>query len=81
MSDETKGNVPPALWPSDRDHSGKRFWDAPGRLYKSLTFSYMNPILQKGARQFHANHDHLTMNDLYQAPNDLQAEQLAKQFW
>jgi hypothetical protein len=46
----------------------------------SWSFSYMNPILRKGKRQFQDGH-HLTLEDLYDVPDDMRSEYLVQRFW
>ncbi len=48
--------------------------------FQSLSYSYMNHILNKGQQQFR-NEKHLELEDLYAVPPDMEAEQLSNQFW
>lgn len=48
-------------------------------VYSAWTYSYMNPILRKGQRQF-KDGDHLQMNDLYSVPEELTGEFLLSLF-
>jgi len=41
----------------------------------------MRPILIQGKRQFREDGSHLTQDDLFDVPDDLQANELVKQFW
>jgi hypothetical protein len=49
-------------------------------VFTSWSYSYMNPILRKGKDQFKDGH-HLTIEDLYDVPDDMRSEYLVKQFW
>lgn len=49
-------------------------------VFTSWSFSYMNPILRKGKQQFKDGH-HLTLEDLYDVPDDMKSEYLVKRFW
>jgi hypothetical protein len=49
-------------------------------VFTSWSFSYMNPILRKGKRQFKDGH-HLTLEDLYDVPDDMRSEYLVQRFW
>jgi hypothetical protein len=49
-------------------------------VFTSWSFSYMNPILKLGKRQFKDGH-HLTLEDLYDVPEDMKSEYLVKRFW
>jgi hypothetical protein len=49
-------------------------------VYTSWSFSYMNPILRKGKSQFKDGH-HITLEDLYDVPDDMRSEYLVKRFW
>jgi hypothetical protein len=49
-------------------------------VYTSWSFSYMNPILRKGKRQFKDGH-HLGLDDLYDVPEDMRSEYLVQRFW
>jgi hypothetical protein len=49
-------------------------------VFISWSFSYMNPILRLGKRQFKDGH-HLTLEDLYDVPDDMRSEYLVKRFW
>lgn len=49
-------------------------------VYSSWSFSYMNPVLHKGKRQFKDGH-HLTLDDLYDVPDDMRSEYLVNEFW
>jgi len=65
-------------WPENL--GGGRLFARIGGLYTSWSFSYMNPILRKGKRQFEDGH-HLSWNDLYDVPDDMRSEYLVKRFW
>lgn len=60
-------------WPEDICHHWYQ------RLFQSLTYSYMGPLLQKGHKQF-LNGDHLTADDLYQVPSSMVAKDLVTTF-
>ena len=60
-------------WPEDSCHHWYQ------KLFQSLTYSYMGPLLKKGHRQF-LDGDHLTPDDLYQTPASMVAKDLVATF-
>jgi hypothetical protein len=66
-------------WPETRPHKNSLFlWLS--LTYSRWSYSYMNPILRKGRRQF-KDGDHLELEDLYRVPQDMEANYLSAQFW
>ena len=59
-------------WP---ESEGSRFQ----QVFKSWTYSYMRPLMQKGRRQFLDGH-HLTKADLFDVPDEMKANGLVKSF-
>lgn len=53
---------------------------AESSCFQSLSYSYMNQILNKGQQQFR-NGKHLELEDLYAVPPDMEAEHLGILFW
>lgn len=49
-------------------------------FYGKWSYSFMNPILQKGRRQFQSK-EHLEMADLFQVPVDMKSKSLVTKFW
>lgn len=52
----------------------------PTVIRRRWTYSYMNRILRKGSRQMLADGTHLSENDLYKAPHDMEASFLLSKF-
>jgi hypothetical protein len=68
-------------WPEDRDPGQSHI----GAVYQRWTYSYMNRILDKGAKQqiLAANGDgtsYLSQDDLYFVPPAMESNNLAKLF-
>jgi hypothetical protein len=92
VADKSKSPFLPPIhtakpWPEDRltgDHDLQRCLGSfPSSLWKTFqrwTYAYMQPILLKGQRQFREK-DHLTVEDVYVIPADMQASVLVEQFW
>ena len=70
-----RGYIRHLPWPSDEPSLS-----CGRRLYNELTYSYMNPILRKGANQFKDHGEPLTLDDLYRAPSSLEADVLVEEF-
>jgi len=49
-------------------------------IYNRWSYSYMNPVLRKGRRQF-KDGEHLLLEDLYEVPDDMRSELLVERFW
>lgn len=48
-------------------------------IYGKWSYSYMDPILKKGRRQFKSK-EHLEMSDLFQVPSDMHSRSLVTKF-
>jgi hypothetical protein len=66
-------------WPVDV-HDGSSTGARLRSLLASLSYSYMNPILQQGRNQFQSN-DHLTLHNIYAVPPSMRSEVLVADFW
>lgn len=65
-------------WPEERDPSQ---WWLP-HIYKRWMYTYMGPLLSKGARQSKTDHvSHLSPEDLYPIPESMRSTELSKRFW
>ena len=49
-------------------------------LYMTLSYSYMNPIFQKGMNQFKSG-EHLDLEDLFEVPSNMSSAHLVERFW
>lgn len=67
-------------WPVDAADGGTSVRARLRNLSRSLTYSYMNPILQQGRNQFQSN-DHLTMQNIFAVPPWMRSEVLVADFW
>ncbi|CAB9498980.1 Oligomycin resistance ATP-dependent permease YOR1 [Seminavis robusta] len=65
-------NRPSKNWP---EKEGTRFQ----QIFKSWTYSYMMPLLQKGRHQF-KDGSHLTQQDLFAVPQEMVAKKLVEEF-
>ena len=65
-------------WPEERGEN-KQFLNL-NLEYKKWTYSYMNPILQKGNRQTSENGTKLHHDDLYRVPRSMESKLLVKKF-
>lgn len=65
-------------WPVDRRKQtlGESLHD----LYMSLSYTYMNPIFEKGMNQFKSG-EHLDLEDLFAVPHDMSSGVLVQKFW
>jgi hypothetical protein len=69
-SSATKG------WPEQPDPT--KFWIY--QVYERWTYSYMSPLLRKGARQTLDDGTHLSSNDLHPIPEAMTSSNLSQQF-
>ena len=70
------GNKP---WPVDRrKHATLR--ERLRNLFMTLSYSYMNPIFEKGMNQFKSG-EHLDMEDLFEVPPSMSSAYLVEKFW
>ena len=66
-------------WPVDRrNHTSLR--KTLHDLYISLSYSYMNPIFEKGMNQFKSG-EHLDLEDLFGVPENMSSAFLVEKFW
>lgn len=66
-------------WPVDRrNHATLR--EMLRNLYLSLSYSYMNPIFEKGVNQFKSG-EHLDLEDLFEVPPGMSSAYLVEKFW
>ena len=77
----------PAPWPEDvawGSSDGKPTMAVISRvhtLYNRWTYSYMNRIFRKGARQKKDASVQLAQEDLYRTPKEMEARKLGSEFW
>lgn len=64
-------------WPEERDPT--KFWIY--QIYERWTYSYMSPILKKGAKQTLDDGTHLSSDDLHVIPESMQSSNLSRRFW
>jgi hypothetical protein len=82
--DDASDSVPPKNEGLEDDDEGSKRWpESEGnrfqKIFKSWTYSYMRPVMQKGRRQFKDGH-HLTEADLYHVPDEMKAKELVETF-
>lgn len=67
-------------WPVDNRSSYASLWEAFTDMCNSLTYTYMNPILEKGRNQFKSG-DHIDVDDLFEVPPHMSSAVLVSRFW
>jgi hypothetical protein len=65
------------MWPEQPDPT--KFWIY--QVYERWTYSYMSPLLKKGARQTLDDGTHLSSNDLHPIPESMKSSNLSQRFW
>lgn len=71
------GEAPRRSWPEEPDPT--KFWIY--QVYERWTYSYMSPLLKKGAKQTLDDGTHLSSEDLHAIPESMQSSNLSKRFW
>ena len=66
-------------WPEENSesHQGINFFV---HEYRKWTYSYMNPLLQKGSQQTFADGSHLGQDDLFRIPSSIKSSFLSSEF-
>lgn len=77
-SDDTPSSHP---WPEDKDYEHNSCLHRIQSTYTKWTYSYMNRLFTKGAKQKHDKSIQLTQHDLYSIPSNNDASLLNEQFW
>jgi len=76
-SDDTPSSHP---WPEDKDYEHNSCLHRIQSTYTKWTYSYMNRLFTKGAKQKHDKSIQLTQHDLYSIPTNNDASLLNEQF-
>jgi hypothetical protein len=71
------GEAPRRSWPEEPDPT--KFWIY--QVYERWTYSYMSPLLKKGAKQTLDDGTHLSSEDLHGIPESMQSSNLSQRFW
>ena len=78
---DTSDNTPSHPWPEDKDDKQSTCAHRIKSINTKWTYSYMNRLFTKGAKQKHDKSIQLTQHDLYSIPSKNDASLLNEQFW
>ena len=67
-------------WPGSHRRNDSSLWDRLRNLCDMLSYSYMNPILDKGSKQTLDDGTHLSPENLYRVPTSMEAAFLEDKF-
>lgn len=62
------------LWPEEQELS---WWE---QAYQRISYSYVSPLLQKGAQQKQKDGSHLSQDDLFRLPTTMESSFLSQKF-